>query len=71
MSKSKWVCIYKSNSLFQAEVIKGTIETAEIPVVILNKQDSSYLAFGYVEVHVPEEYQQTALAIINNEIQAN
>ena len=51
----KWVCIFKTNNKFEAEVMKGNIESADIPCVILNKQDSSYLSFGYVELHVPEE----------------
>lgn len=50
----KWTCIHKTQNKFEAEAMRGNIESAGIPCVILNKQDSSYLAFGYVEVHVPE-----------------
>lgn len=49
-----WVCVRKTSNKFEAEAMRGNLESAGIPCVILNKQDSSYLAFGYVEVHVPE-----------------
>lgn len=64
--KIKWVCIYKSNSKFDAEVVKGNIESNEIPCVMLNKQDSSYMSFGYVELHVPEEFKSQAEDILKD-----
>jgi hypothetical protein len=60
----KWVCVYKTPQKFEAEVIKGNLESAGIPCILLNKQDSSYLAFGYVELHVPDNYQAQAEALI-------
>jgi hypothetical protein len=55
-----WVCIYKTTQRFEAEAIRGNLENEGIPCVVLNKQDSSYLSFGYVEVHVPENRKQEA-----------
>jgi hypothetical protein len=62
--KIKWVCVYKSNSRFDAEVVKGNVESNNIPCVMINKQDSTYMAFGYVELHVPEEFKTQAETII-------
>lgn len=62
--KTNWVCVYKTPKLFEANAIKGNLESENIPVVILNRQDSSYLAFGYVEVHVPLENEQEAKNIL-------
>jgi len=56
--KTNWICIHKTNNQFEAEAMRGNIESAGIPCVILNKQDSSYLSFGYVEVHIPEERKE-------------
>lgn len=60
-----WVCVHKTNSRFEADALKVNLEHADIPCVIINKQDSSYLMFGYVEVHIPESYRQAAEHIIN------
>ncbi len=63
---NKWVCIYKSNNKFEAEAVKGHLEAEGISCVMLNKQDSSYLNFGYVELHVQEEMSEQAKQIIDN-----
>ena len=63
--KYTWVCVYKTASKFEAEALCGNLENEGIPCVVLNKQDSSYLAFGYVELHVPEERKEEALQFIN------
>lgn len=67
--KAKWICVFKSNNKFEAEAVKGNLENLGIPCVELNKQDSSYLNFGYVELHIPEEFVDAANEIIqqNNE----
>jgi hypothetical protein len=64
--KIKWICIYKSNNKFDAEVVKGNLESNQIPCVLLNKQDSSYISFGYVELHIPEEFKTQADAILKD-----
>ena len=64
--KIKWICVYKSNNKFDAEVVKGNLESNEIPCVMINKQDSSYMSFGYVELHVPEEFKTQAETILKD-----
>ena len=63
----KWTCIHKTSNTFEAEAIKGNIESAGIPCVIVNKQDSSYLAFGYVEVHIPENRKDEVTALLGED----
>ena len=65
-----WTCLYKTSSRFEAEAIKGNLENEGIACVILNKQDSSYLAFGMVEVHVPAEKLAEAQALIDGHAKA-
>lgn len=66
-----WVCILKTNSRFEAEAAKGNLEHASVPCVLLNKQDSSYLAFGYVELHVPASWEQRARHILDHPLTAS
>ena len=47
-----WVKIFSSTIPNQAEIIKGMLLENEIESVILNKQDSSYLSFGDIEMYV-------------------
>ena len=63
-SKQNWVCVYKTTRAFEADAVAGNLKNQDISAVIINKQDQSYLAFGYVEVHVPAEDQTRAEEII-------
>lgn len=42
------------------------LEENQIPVLSLNKLDSSYLAFGYIEVYVPDNLKETAQMLMQN-----
>jgi len=54
----------------KAVIVKQMLEENNIKVVLLNKQDSSYLMFGLVELYVQEdqvEKTENLLKEINNE----
>tara|TARA_B100000767_G_scaffold198949_1_gene185840 strand:+ start:343 stop:549 length:207 start_codon:yes stop_codon:yes gene_type:complete len=54
----------------KATIIKQMLEENNIKVVLLNKQDSSYLMFGLIELYVQEnqvEKSENLLIKINNE----
>jgi hypothetical protein len=54
----------------KAAIIKQMLEENNIKVVLLNKQDSSYLMFGLVELYVQEKQvdkSENLLKKINNE----
>ena len=54
----------------KASIIKQMLEENNIKVVLLNKQDSSYLMFGLIELYVQEdqlERTEDLLNEINNE----
>ena len=61
-----WICIYKTNVDFEAEAIKGNLETQGIPTIILNKKDSAYQNFGYLEIHVDESKKDEAIVFLNS-----
>ena len=60
---SNWKKIFISPNQIEAEFIKNELLANEIPAVILNKKDSSYL-IGYYEVQVPESQESIAKIII-------
>lgn len=60
----QWICVFKTNRRFEAEAVKGNLESENIPCIMLNKQDSTYMAFGYVELHVPLEYKKEAELVL-------
>ena len=49
----------------QAEIKKQMLESNSINVVMLNKQDSSYLMFGCIELYVQKEQFHKAIKLIN------
>ena len=59
-----WVRIYASTDPGKAAIFKGNLEEQGIPAVILNKQDSSYVFLGKVEIHVPAERAAEAKALV-------
>ena len=52
---SHWEAVFSTTLLYKAEIIRGMLEEEGIQAVIVNKQDSSYLSFGDVEVYVKSE----------------
>tara|TARA_B100000242_G_C43043254_1_gene486803 strand:+ start:1943 stop:2128 length:186 start_codon:yes stop_codon:yes gene_type:complete len=58
--------VYSSNNPNQAIIIKQMLEENGINVVLLNKQDSSYLMFGPIELYVHEEEIIQAKKLLEN-----
>ncbi|HEX8461568.1 MAG TPA: DUF2007 domain-containing protein [Segetibacter sp.] len=50
---SKWHFLYSTQNLPEASIIKGMLEQNSVPVMLVNKQSSSYLNFGDIELYVP------------------
>ena len=48
----------------QAEIIKQMLEENNINVVLLNKQDSSYLMFGPIELYVSKEQLKQSINLL-------
>jgi hypothetical protein len=62
---SNWQKIFSTRAYAEAAIIKGMLEENQVPVQILNKQDSSYPMFGDIQIFVPAHLQQTASELIN------
>ncbi|MBK9478659.1 MAG: DUF2007 domain-containing protein [Bacteroidetes bacterium] len=66
-----WVKVYSSRSLASAEIIKSMLLENDLDAVLLNKLDSSYLAFGQAEVYVNSMHEEVAKKLIEQDFQAN
>ena len=64
----QWKKIFSTRNYAEASIIQGLLEENEIPVQVLNKQDSSYVNFGDIEIYVPDLLIETAKQIINKTI---
>ncbi len=60
----QWEAVYRCSAAYKAEILKAILEENEIPGVVVNKKDSSYL-FGEVELYVKQEDVLNAKQIIN------
>lgn len=47
-----WTCIFTTNHLHEAELIKGMLEEHQIVAITVNKQDSVYLIGEIGRAHV-------------------
>lgn len=64
-----WIKIYTSSSLHKALIVEAVLKDHEIDVVQLNKQDSSYLNFGEIELYIhPSSFDRAIELIIKNEL---
>ena len=57
---NNWHLLYSTPNLTQANILKGMLEENHIQVMMINKQDSSYLNFGEVELYVPSHLKELA-----------
>lgn len=65
-----WVKVYTTENPYTAELIKQGLIEEDIAAVVLNKQDSSYRAFGvlFVMVH-PDNFDKAITYILQNNIE--
>lgn len=61
-----WFKLYSTKNYLEANIIKGKLEENNIQAVILNRQDSSYLVIGEVEIYVPVYLKDIALHLLSN-----
>jgi hypothetical protein len=62
---NNWNKIFATRHYPQAMIIKGMLEENQIPVQVLNKQDSSYPMLGEIQLFVPFHLSDTAKQLIN------
>ena len=65
---NQWFKIYTSPNLAQASIVKGMLEENLVPVMVVNKQDSSYLNFGDIEIYVPSHLKEIATNLMQKSL---
>ncbi|MFZ1519685.1 MAG: DUF2007 domain-containing protein [Ignavibacteriaceae bacterium] len=64
-----WVIVYTSDQLYEVQMIKDELESAEISATILSQKDSSFPATGdlaVIKLLVKNEDAASAIAFIND-----
>jgi hypothetical protein len=64
--EDNWLSIYSTDKPWQAEIAKQVLFDNGIEAVVINKRDSSYLAFGEVEVYVSQEDAEKSKELLKN-----
>jgi hypothetical protein len=66
----EWTCIFETAVEFEAELVRGFLADAEIPVQILSKKDSSYTSnvghLSLIYVYVPVDKEAEAKAALES-----
>lgn len=63
--QGNWQKIFTTRFYTEAEIVRGKLEENEIPVQLLNRQDTMYnVALGEIEVYVPVLLKDMALALL-------
>jgi hypothetical protein len=55
-----WYLLLRTDKYIDAEILRGLLEENQVPVVVVNKQDSSYIFLGDIEVYVPPQFRDLA-----------
>lgn len=63
-----WFLLYTTRNPAEANIIKGMLGENNIPVFIMNKQDSSYLNFGDIEIYVAQSMKEIAIRLLHNNL---
>ncbi len=65
---NSWTKIFATRSIAEASIIQGMLEENQVPVQQLNKQDSSYVNFGEIELYVPAHLKETADQLVQKSL---
>ena len=66
-----WSLIYKSNDVFQVELLKNELDNQEINTVLVNRKDTMYPLFGQANLYVETRNADIARIIIENFLTQN
>jgi len=61
-----WKKIYSNTSLANVSMVEGMLNEQGIPAKLLNRQDSSYVFLGEMELYVPSEFEVIAQELVNS-----
>jgi len=59
-----WEKVYSNNNLATAMMVTDLLIQNEVPAKLLDRQDSSYVFLGEVEVYVPNDFVNIAKMVL-------
>lgn len=62
----EWYLLYNTRDLTEANIVKGMLEENSVPVMMINKQSSTYIIFGDIELYVPGHLKDIAKHLLDN-----
>ncbi|MBU6262879.1 MAG: DUF2007 domain-containing protein [Bacteroidetes bacterium] len=62
-----WEKIFSTRVFAEASIIEGLLADNDVPVQLLNKQDSSYPMFGDIQLYVPQDMVVFARQLIDQQ----
>lgn len=63
-----WVLVYESPNEVRVEIVRTVLEDSQIPVVLMDKKDSSY-QFGSYQLYVNQQFITEATKIIKHDLE--
>ena len=63
-----WYLLFTTDKNYEAEIIRGKLEENQVPVILVNKQDSSYVFLGEIEIYVPVHLKELARELVSGSI---
>ena len=63
-----WYLLLRTDTYLEAEILRGMLEENQVPVMIVNKQDSSYVFLGEIELYVPVHLKELARDLVGGSI---
>jgi len=61
-----WFMLYSTKNYLEANIIKGKLQENNIQTVLLNRQDTNYIAVGEIELYVPAYLKDIAIHLLDN-----
>lgn len=63
--------VHTTEDRILANIIKAELESNQIEVVIMDKKDSSYNTFGFLEIYVPDPDYERAAELVEEALKTN
>jgi len=62
--EESWINIYSSTDPVEVEILNHVLLENNIHAVNINRQDSSYLMFGTIDLYIKSDNQKKAIQLI-------
>jgi Putative prokaryotic signal transducing protein len=59
-----WFLLYTTTLYTQASIVQGMLEENQVPVRVINRQDSMYHFIGEIEIYVPFYLKDIAAGLL-------